>query len=166
MRSVGVLMVCMGNICRSPTAHGVFVKKVYDAGLQMRLRVDSAGTYAGMKGEPPDKRAQQLAIKRGYDLSPLRARQLRTEDFRLSQFIIVMDDMNLKEVRKRAEVAGFDGTVAKLLDFSPDAQLRGQDVPDPYYGGLRGFETVFDLVEPACDGLLQHVIANALNTAR
>jgi protein-tyrosine phosphatase len=126
----------------------------------MRVHVDSAGTYAGHKGEPPDRRSQQAAAKRGYDLEPLRSRPLRTTDFEIADFIIVMDDYNLQEVNARAAEAGYAGTVAKLLDFSPDARVRGQDVPDPYYGGAGGFEKVLDLVEPGCDGLIEHLIAH------
>jgi protein-tyrosine phosphatase len=168
MKPVSVLMVCMGNICRSPTAHAVFARKVYDAGLAMRIRIDSAGTFAGHKGEPPDKRARARGAQRGYDLEPLRSRPLRTADFAQSTYIIVMDEMNLREVDKRALAleAPFTGTIAKLLDYAPDAALHGDDVPDPYYGPQSGFDVVFDLVEPACDGLLKHIIAHDFARAR
>jgi protein-tyrosine phosphatase len=152
----------MGNICRSPTAHGVFAKKLFERGLSMRVQVDSAGTYAGHKGEPPDRRARQVAAKRGYDLEPLRSRPLRSVDFEIADYIVVMDEHNLMEVQKRAAEAGYAGTVAKLLDYSPQAHMRGEDVPDPYYGGASGFEKVLDLVEPACDGLIEHLIAEGL----
>ncbi len=166
MKPVSILMVCMGNICRSPSAHAVFARKVYDAGLSMRIRIDSAGTFAGHKGEPPDKRARARGAQRGYDLEPLRSRPLRTADFAQSTYIIVMDEMNLREVNKRALEAGFAGTVAKLLDFSPYPAQHGDDVPDPYYGPQSGFDVVFDLIEPACDGLLQHIIAHDFARAR
>ncbi len=162
MKTVGVLMVCMGNICRSPTAHGVFAKKLFDTGLSMRVRVDSAGTYAGHKGQPPDKRARQLAAKRGYDLEPLRSRPLSRDDFARFDMIVVMDEQNKQEVLKRAEELGYQGTVAKLLDFHPDPEAHDEDVPDPYYGAVSGFERVLDLVEPACDGLIDHIIEHKL----
>jgi protein-tyrosine phosphatase len=162
MKPVNVLMVCMGNICRSPTAHGVFAKKLFEQGLSLRVQVDSAGTYAGHKGEPPDRRARQVAAKRGYDLDPLRSRPLRTQDFEIADYIVVMDEHNRMDVQKRAQEAQYRGVVAKLLDFSPNPAQRGMDVPDPYYGGNRGFEIVLDLVEPACDGLIEHLVAQGL----
>jgi protein-tyrosine phosphatase len=162
MKPVNVLMVCMGNICRSPTAHGVFAKKIFERGLSMRIQVDSAGTYAGHKGEPPDRRARQVAAKRGYDLEPLRSRPIRSFDFDIADFIIVMDGMNLRDVNSKAEEVGYRGTIAKLLDFHPNSEQKGADVPDPYYGGPKGFDAVIDLVEPACDGLIDHIIASAL----
>jgi protein-tyrosine phosphatase len=162
MKTVSVLMVCMGNICRSPTAHGVFARKIFDAGLSMRVRVDSAGTYAGHKGQPPDKRARQLAAQRGYDLEPLRSRPLVREDFARFELIVVMDEQNKQDVLKRAAEHGFQGTVAKLLDFHPDTDAHDEDVPDPYYGAASGFNRVLDLVEPACDGLIEHIIEHRL----
>jgi protein-tyrosine phosphatase len=162
MKTFSVLMVCMGNICRSPTAHGVFARKIFDAGLSMRVRVDSAGTYAGHKGQPPDKRARQLAAKRGYDLEPLRSRPLSRDDFARFDMIVVMDEQNKQDVLKRAEEHQFQGTIAKLLDFHPDVDAHDEDVPDPYYGAASGFDRVLDLVEPACDGLIEHIIANHL----
>jgi protein-tyrosine phosphatase len=167
MKSIGVLMVCMGNICRSPTAHGVFAKKVFEAGLAMRIRTDSAGTYAGHKGQPADRRAQQHAQLRGYDLSPLRSRPVRREDFTSFDYIVAMDEMNFGDLTKLVEEKyPFDGKLVKLLDFSPDSALHGGDVPDPYYGGASGFDRVLDLVEPACDGLLTHIIANEFSAQR
>jgi protein-tyrosine phosphatase len=162
MKTVSVLMVCMGNICRSPTAHGVFARKIFDAGLSMRVRVDSAGTYAGHKGQPPDKRARQVSAKRGYDLEPLRSRPLVREDFARFDLIVVMDEQNKQDVLKRAAEHGYTGTVAKLLDFHPDPDAHDEDVPDPYYGAASGFERVLDLVEPSCDGLIAHIIEHKL----
>ncbi len=165
MKMVSVLMVCMGNICRSPTAHGVFARKIFDAGLSMRVRVDSAGTYAGHKGQPPDKRARQVAAKRGYDLEPLRSRPLSREDFARFDMIVVMDEQNKQDVLKRAAEHGYQGTVAKLLDFHPDPDAHDEDLPDPYYGAASGFDRVLDLVEPACDGLIEHIIEHKLRAA-
>lgn len=162
MKPVHVLMVCMGNICRSPTAHAVFAKKVFERGLTMRIRVDSAGTYAGHRGEPADRRARQAAARRGYDLEPLRARPLSREDFLIADYIIVMDEENLREVKARAAEVGFTGVIEKLLRFGPTASAGVLDVPDPYYGGQRAFEHVLDLVEPACDGLIEHLISQGL----
>ncbi len=152
---IRVLFVCMGNICRSPTAEGVFWHLVEQAGLSMQIETDSAGTSDYQKGDPPDRRAQQAASKRGYDLSRIRARQVRPQDFHEFDHILAMDSKNLKDLRAiypdggRAEVALF-------LDFAH--KVRTRDVPDPYYGGVQGFEVVLDLVEDAAHGFLQHLL--------
>jgi protein-tyrosine phosphatase len=152
---IKVLFVCMGNICRSPTAEGVFRHLVEQAGLSMQIDADSAGTSDYQKGDPPDRRAQQVAVKRGYDLSRIRARQVRPQDFHEFDHILAMDSKNLKDLQAiypdgaRAEVSMF-------LDFSRNAPTR--DVPDPYYGGVQGFEAVLDLVEDAARGFLQHLL--------
>lgn len=147
-----VLMVCMGNICRSPTAEGVFRHLVREAGLEDAIRIDSAGTLDYHAGSPPDDRAQQHARRRGYDLSQLRARQVRPGDFDEFDLVLAMDRDNLEELqslcppRHRAKVK-------RLMEFAP---AHGEVVADPYYGGKDGFERVLDQVEAACRALLGH----------
>ncbi len=154
-----VLFVCMGNICRSPTAEGVFRYKARGAGLLDRLLIDSAGTHNYHPGEPPDARSQAYARKRGYDLSMLRARHLRGDDFDRFDLIVVMDDLNYSTVIARAEAAQ-RATVCRMLEFSAGAPAQGlREVPDPYYGDAADFERVLDLVEEASDGLLAHIRA-------
>jgi len=159
VRDVGVLFVCMGNICRSPTAEGVFRHKAREAGLLDRLRIDSAGTHNYHPGEPPDARSQAHARKRGYDLSTLRARHLRTDDFDRFDLIVVMDDLNYSTAIARAEVSQRT-KVRRMLEFSAGAVAQSlREVPDPYYGDAADFERVLDLVEDASDGLLVHIQA-------
>ncbi len=149
-----VTFVCMGNICRSPTAHGVFRDQVARAGLADRVRVDSAGTHGWHEGAPPDARSQQHAARRGYDLSDLRSRPLRRDDFLRADLLLVMDDDNEAVARERCP----DGHVHKVRRLTEFCQRhRSPVVPDPYAGGAAGFERVLDLIEDACDGLLAHV---------
>ncbi len=151
---VSVLFVCLGNICRSPTADAVFGRKVEALGLQSRLLVDSAGTGGWHVGEPPDLRSQRHAARRGYDLSPLRARQVAADDFRRFDFILAMDRDNLAEL-ERMRPRGHAGELDLFLRYGSGS--RGLEVPDPYYGGEQGFEEVLDLIEEAADGLLAHL---------
>lgn len=151
---VNVLFVCLGNICRSPTAHGVFEHRVRQAGLENRILVDSAATGAFHVGSPPDPRTLLAAASRGYDLSQQRARQVRPEDFRHFDFILPMDRMNLGNLRAM-QPKDFRGHLGLFMDFSRQRQY-GQ-VPDPYSGGADGFELVLDLVEDAAAGLLAHI---------
>ena len=146
-----VLFVCMGNICRSPTAEGVFRALIEREGLQRSVRIDSAGTHGYHTGEPPDRRAIAAAAKRGYDLSKLRARSVSSEDFSRFNWILAMDSDNLREL-KALRPHAYRGYLGLFLSFAPDASLR--DVPDPYYGGPQGFEHVLDLVETASKGLI------------
>lgn len=149
-----ILFICMGNICRSPTAEGVFRQAAEAAGLLGQLHVDSAGTHDYHVGRPPDSRAQAAASGRGYDLSGLRGRQVSRRDFEEFDYILAMDHDNLRDLERvcprerRAKLSLF-------LDFS--ARYRGMEVPDPYYGGARGFEQVLDMVEDAALGLLERV---------
>ncbi|THU05536.1 low molecular weight phosphotyrosine protein phosphatase [Lampropedia puyangensis] len=149
-------MVCMGNICRSPTAHGVMQCKLEQAGLHKQIAVDSAGTHAYHVGEPPDARSQHHAVRRGYDLSAQRARQFSAVGFAAFDVVLVMDDANERAVRQLAGPA-HNQQVMRLAAFALHHQT--QEVPDPYYGGDQGFEYVLDLVEDACDGLLKQLIA-------
>lgn len=151
MSRVSVLFVCLGNICRSPTAHGVFQRRVLDAGLQDHIVVDSAGTGDWHIGRKPDRRAAAAALARGYDLDALRARQVAASDFRAFDYILAMDAQNLSDLRA-LQPADFDGELALFLSYG-DSDTR--EVPDPYYGDGAGFEHVLDLVENAADGLLE-----------
>jgi len=144
-----ILFFCMGNICRSPTADGVMRAKLKAAGLD--VEVDSAGTHGYHVGAPPDARSQQHALKRGYDLSPLRARQLVAEDFERFDLVLAMDADNLSHAQALCPPAQRQ-RLKLLLDYAPHTGRR--HVPDPYYGGAAGFEEVLDLVEAACDGLM------------
>lgn len=152
--SVGVLFVCLGNICRSPTAEAVFRRQVADAGLAGRVRIDSAGTGAWHVGKAPDVRAQAAARQRGYDLSALRARQVHAGDFNDFDYLLAMDRDNLAVLQRMAP-AGARARLALTLDFAPTAALS--EVPDPYYGGPEGFAQVLDLLEAAGTGLLEEL---------
>jgi len=151
MTRTSVLFVCTGNICRSPTAQGVFEKMVHAAGLAERVRVDSAGTHDYHVGESPDARAQAHARRRGYDLSTLRARQGLRADFEAFDHILAMDRGHLKILRRLAP-PGYGG-LQLFMDYAP--RSLGPDVPDPYYGGADGFERVLDMIEHAAAGLLR-----------
>ena len=151
MEPVKVLFVCMGNICRSPTAQGVFEALVVREGLQQRVRVDSAGTHAYHIGEPPDPRAQQAALRRGVDLSVQRARKVCPEDFSDFHYVLAMDRDNYEALREICH-PDYAERLRLFLEFAP--HLGERDVPDPYYGGAQGFERVLDLIEAAAAGLL------------
>lgn len=150
-----VLFVCTGNICRSPTAEGVFRQMVRQAGLEAHIGCDSAGTAGFHQDEPPDARTQAHARRRGYDLTDLRARAVVPDDFHRFTIILAMDRGHLRDLRRRAP-SGTQDKIRLFLDYAPRANHRAgpQDVPDPYYGGARGFEEVLDLVEAGCRGLL------------
>jgi protein-tyrosine phosphatase len=146
-----VLMVCLGNICRSPTAEGVLRTKLQRLGLDERVRVESAGTH-GEKGGAPDARAVAAASKRGYDLSRIRSRRVVAADLAGYDLVLAMDSDNLQFLRSVCS-AELQGRVQLLL--SEGAAGQGRDVPDPYYSGPAGFEHVLDLIEAACDKLAQ-----------
>lgn len=146
-----VLFVCMGNICRSPTAEGVFRQMVWAAGLEEEIRVDSAGTHDFHAGSPPDIRSQAHAKRRGYDLSGIRARQVRASDFTEFDLILVMDKRNLVTLQ-RVCPREHAHKLRLFLDYAP--LWPEKEVPDPYYGGERGFDYVLDMVEDASRGLL------------
>lgn len=147
-----VLFVCTGNICRSPTAEGIFRKLVADAGFADTISVDSAGTHDYHVGEPPDLRAQEAAARRGYDLSGLRARRVEREDFHRFDLILAMDREQQSILARMARPPGGH----KLRMMMSYARSFSQDeVPDPYYGGPRGFEVVLDMLEDASQGLLE-----------
>ena len=152
--TVKVLFICMGNICRSPTAHGVFAKLVAEAGLGSVIEIDSAGTHAYHVGHPPDKRALHSAMQRGYDLSGLTARKVEALDCQKYDYLVVMDEENYTDVTGLC-TNGCEEKVRLFMDFAE--QLREHEVPDPYYGGSRGFDYVLDLVETASAGLLENI---------
>jgi protein-tyrosine phosphatase len=153
-RKISVLFVCMGNICRSPTAEGVFRERVKTAGLDFEIEIDSAGTHAYHIGEPPDHRSQSAALKRGIDLSALRARQVEVADFHRFNYILAMDAENLRLLSGMRPADG-KAEVRLLLDYSPIS--AHQHVPDPYYGGGDGFEHVLDLLEAASAEFIEHL---------
>ena len=152
-----ILFVCMGNICRSPTAEGVMRRLLDEAGLAERVHVESAGTGAWHVGNPPDERATLAARRRGVTLAGA-ARQVRATDFRDFDLLIALDRANLRELLAVAPDEAAAEKVRLLREFDP-ASSGDLDVPDPYYGGDRGFETVLDMVEAACRGLLDELRA-------
>ena len=154
MGQVKVLFVCMGNICRSPTAEGVFRHVVAQSGLQDNIHIDSAGTHAYHVGEPPDSRAQLTARKRSIDLSSQRARKVEPDDFHEFDYVLAMDNSNYAELEAICP-AGQEQKLRLFLEYSNGFQER--EVPDPYYGGDQGFEHVLDLVEDASHGLLASI---------
>lgn len=151
---VRVLFVCLGNICRSPTAHGVFESRARARGLAHRIEVDSCGTSRWHIGEPPDPRAVSEAAARGYDLNALRARQVCEDDFMSFDYILAMDRANLSDL-EAFRPPQFEGHLGLFLDFASDVDVK--EVPDPYHGGAEGFTRAIDLIEAASDGLLDHL---------
>jgi protein-tyrosine phosphatase len=152
MEKIKVLFVCMGNICRSPTAEGVFTKIVNDKNLTEQFQVDSAGTHAYHVGNPPDYRAQQAARRRGIDMQHQRARKLHSSDFEYFDHVLVMDDDNYANAIRDCPDE-HKAKVKHFLDYAPHFGIR--EVPDPYYGEKMGFEQVLDMVEDASHGFLE-----------
>ncbi len=146
-----VLFVCLGNICRSPTAEAVFRQKARQAGLE--VNIDSAGTHGYHIGNPPDKRSQAAGEAKGYDFSGLACRKVAPEDFEQFDYILAMDHSNLKNLKKVSEPLHHD----KLHLFLSFADTGHEEVPDPYYGGRKGFELVLELIEKASDGLIKTI---------
>jgi len=149
-----VLFVCMGNICRSPTAEGVFRKLLAERAPELDVDIDSAGTHGFHDGAPPDPRACRAAERRGVDLRQLRARRVTERDFEEFELVLAMDEQN-REFLLEVCPAEYRHRIRLLLEFAP--HLERLDVPDPYYGGSTGFEHVLDLVEEAAAGLLEHL---------
>lgn len=155
--SLRILMVCMGNICRSPTAEAVLRSKLEQAGLGRAVDVDSAGTHGHFHaGEAPDPRAAKQAAARGYDMAALRARRVVPQDFQRFQWILAMDRDNLEHLRAAAP-EGFSGEISLLLEHARH-HADVLEVPDPYYGASAGFDRVLDLVEDACEGLVERLL--------
>ena len=156
---VRVLFVCMGNICRSPVAQGVFEKVLRREGLNGEVEADSAGTHGHYHaGEAPDPRAQESVLARGIDISGQRARLLASDDCRAFDYVLTMDEENYRKV---SELCRGSAVVRPFLDFAPDAPER--EVPDPYFGGPDGFGRVLGLVEEASEGLISDIRARHLD---
>ena len=153
-----ILFVCMGNICRSPTAEGVFRRLVAERAPGVEIEIDSAGTHDYHVGDPPDPRSIAAAARRGVDLRQLRARSVRDEDFERFDLIIAMDRLNRETLLDRSPVP-FRERIRLFMEFAGDSEV--EDVPDPYYGGAPGFERVLDLAEEAAVGLLDEVLERA-----
>ena len=152
--NVSVVFICMGNICRSPTAEAVFRHYVENAGLSEKILIDSAGTHDYHIGHAPDLRAQRAAQQRGYDMSGLRGRQVEESDFHRFDYVLAMDKANLAILQRLAPPAS-NAQVRLFLEYARHHAER--EVPDPYYGGAEGFERVLDMVEDAAEGLLQNI---------
>lgn len=146
-----ILLVCMGNICRSPIAEGVLIKKLENIGLKGFVNVDSAGTHGNFAGEPPDPRAVSAAHRRGYDIKGLRARKIRLDDFRDFDLVLAMDRDILACLLEICPPV-YRSRLRLFLSYARGLEV--DEVPDPYYGGMAGFEVVTDLAENAVQGLL------------
>ncbi|MCA9631900.1 MAG: low molecular weight phosphotyrosine protein phosphatase [Myxococcales bacterium] len=155
MSKVSVCFVCLGNICRSPTAEGVFRHLVEEAGLTGEIHIDSAGTAAYHAGESPDRRSAEHAARRGIRLAG-RARQFVASDFERFDYVLAMDAANHRELERQARRVAAENRLYHCRDFDPECP-KGSSVPDPYYGGEAGFEEVLDLCDAACRGLLEHI---------
>lgn len=160
--AVRVLLVCMGNICRSPMAEGVLRQRLAERNLPRTVEVDSAGTHGYHEGSAPDSRAQDTTLRRGVDISGLRARRVRDRDFERFDLVLAMDEENLAALTEQAPDE-HRGKIRLLLEFAGDVANR--NVPDPYYGGMLGFERVLDLVEEAMAGLLDELERRAAELA-
>ncbi|HSG51402.1 MAG TPA: low molecular weight protein-tyrosine-phosphatase [Rheinheimera sp.] len=152
--AVKVLFVCLGNICRSPTAHAVMLKKT--ASLSVPFEVESAGTSASHRGEAPDPRSVKVGMNFGYSFSGINSRPVKDADFNYYDVILAMDADNLQQLKKRCPVP-LQYKLKLFMEFHPDYPTL-QEVPDPYYGGSRGFEVVFNLIEQGCEGLISHLL--------
>jgi protein-tyrosine phosphatase len=153
---IRILLVCMGNICRSPMAHGVVRRRLREAGLDTAVKLDSAGTHGYHEGSPPDERAQAAARRRGVDISDLRARAVQVSDFESFDLVLAMDDENLEALREVAATHHHE-KIHLFMEYAVGD--TGRIVPDPYYGGPIGFERVLDMVEDATEGLLARLRA-------
>ena len=151
INKISILFVCMGNICRSPTAEAVFRRLLVDEAAGLGATIDSAGTHDYHVGDPPDPRSQRAAQRRGFDMSSLRARHLEPADFDSFDYVLVMDERNLADARAIAPRT-FQAKLKLFLEFAPE--LGRREVPDPYYGGAAGFEDVLDLCEAASRGFI------------
>jgi protein-tyrosine phosphatase len=154
MKIIKILFVCMGNICRSPTAQGVFEKLVRENELSGQVYIDSAGTHAYHVGEAPDARASAVALRRGVVLAGQRARRINSADFEEFDYVLAMDEANYKDLTELCSPENYS-RLYRFMDFAPDLAIS--EVPDPYYGGVTGFERVLDLIETASTGLLADI---------
>lgn len=160
--AVRVLLVCMGNICRSPMAEGVLRQRLAERNLPLAVEVDSAGTHGYHEGSAPDSRAQETTLRRGIDISGQKARRVRDRDFERFNLVLAMDEENLAALIEQAPDE-HRGKIRLLLEFAGD--LANRNVPDPYYGGMLGFERVLDLVEEAMAGLVDELERRAAELA-
>ena len=158
LKKTKVLFVCMGNICRSPTADVVFRHFVKESGVDHMIEVDSAGTHAYHIGNPPDQRAQHTALKRGYQMHDLRARAVQASDFEEFDYILAMDKENLSLLQQKSPQQHLS-KIQLFMQYSKSANSNAE-VPDPYFGGHEGFELVLNMVEEASHGLLAHLCNN------
>jgi protein-tyrosine phosphatase len=156
MEKIKILFICMGNICRSPMAEGVFTRKAAQLGIVNSLLIDSAGTHDYHIGAPPDRRAQQTMLDAGYDISNLRGRQVNSGDLAKFDYVLAMDGNNLSHLQHISA----DGQHKAQLFLNFSKRFAGQPVPDPYYGGQEGFRQVLAMVEDAAEGLLTTINAN------
>lgn len=154
MEKISVIFVCMGNICRSPTAEGIFRSQVVARNLEHLIDIDSAGTHAYHEGEKADPRSQKIAQQRGVDLSTIRARKVTAADIEQFDYILAMDSDNQRNLLNLAP-EGHEQKIRLMLEFT--SLYSENDVPDPYYGGPRGFDRVYDLIESASEGLLDEI---------
>lgn len=154
MEKISVLFVCMGNLCRSPTAQAVFAHYVGEARLARLLTSESAGTHVGAAGDLPDARAQRAAAKRGYDMSRHKTRAVRRADFERFDYVLAADEHNVAALRRECPQEYAD-KLQLLMTYATQGAVR--NIPDPYFGGAQGFERVLDLVEDAAQGLLRHI---------
>lgn len=156
---VRICFVCLGNICRSPTAEGVFRQRLHDAYPNAQVYIDSAGTAGYHVGAEADHRSRKVAAQRGYDLTS-RAAQFTPKDFERFSLVLAMDNENLANLKAICPES-FDGELRLFRDFDPEAK-PGASVPDPYYGGPSGFEDVLDMCERTSDGLIEHLTSSGL----
>ena len=154
MEKTSVIFVCMGNICRSPTAEGIFRSQVVARSLEHLIEIDSAGTHAYHEGEKADPRSQKIAQQRGVDLSTIRARKVTVTDIEQFDYILAMDSDNQRNLLSLAP-EGYEHKIRLMLEFT--SLYSENEVPDPYYGGPRGFDRVYDLIESASKGLLDEI---------
>ncbi len=156
MNKTKVLFVCVGNICRSPSAQGVFEKLIHNKGLSYLFEVDSAGTHSYHVGSASDSRSISSAQKRGIDLTSQHARQAKSRDFEKFDYIIAMDDDNFENLKQICPSPEFENKLFTMMSFSENKYYT--EIPDPYYGGESGFDLVLDLLEDACNGLLKQIL--------
>ncbi|WP_346854899.1 low molecular weight protein-tyrosine-phosphatase [uncultured Draconibacterium sp.] len=160
MDKTKILFVCMGNICRSPSAEAVFTGLVKNNGLAKQFEIDSAGTTAYHAGQRADRRMQSHALKRGFNLTSISRHFNPSTDFDYFDMIIGMDDDNMHDLKRVARSEADLNKLYKMTDFS--REMKYNEVPDPYYGGDAGFELVLDLLEDACEGLLDKINQNKI----
>ena len=155
LNKVAICFVCMGNICRSPSAEGVFRHKAKLAGIEEKLFIASAGTHGYHLGSTPDKRSSSTALSRGYDLSSIRSQRIEQKHFMVFDYLLPMDKENFSYLKALKPVDA-KATLKLFMEYSK--KYEEKEVPDPYYGGNKGFERVLDMIEDAADGLLEHII--------